>query len=84
MRANNVDTGLGACVWAKDLDRAHRIGRRLEVGSVWINSFEKPSPKAFFSGHKESRIGGEWGTLGVLAYCNAQVTHTYKQIAFGR
>jgi acyl-CoA reductase-like NAD-dependent aldehyde dehydrogenase len=49
---------------------------------VWINSFEKPSPQAFFSGHKESGIGGEWGTLGVLAYCNVQVTHTYKQIAF--
>ncbi|KAB8446257.1 hypothetical protein FH972_025238 [Carpinus fangiana] len=70
-RANKTTTGLGACVWSKDVAHAEKIGARLEAGSVFINSFEKPSPKAFFSGHKESGIGGEWGSSGIMAYTNA-------------
>ncbi|KAK5151343.1 hypothetical protein LTR04_006619, partial [Oleoguttula sp. CCFEE 6159] len=77
-RANNTNTGLGACVWGKDVAHAERIGMRLQAGSVWINSFEKPTAEAFFSGHKESGIGGEWGSHGLLAYCNAHVMHIYK------
>ncbi|WPH04900.1 Hypothetical protein R9X50_00779700 [Acrodontium crateriforme] len=77
-RANGSNTGLGACVWGKDVARAEAIGRRLEAGSVWINSWEKPTPAAFFGGHKESGIGGEWGKEGLKAYCNAQVMHSYK------
>jgi acyl-CoA reductase-like NAD-dependent aldehyde dehydrogenase len=77
-RANNSNAGLGACVWGKDIARAERIGKRLEAGSVFINSFEKPTPHAFFGGHKESGIGGEWGKDGLKAYCNAHVMHTYK------
>jgi acyl-CoA reductase-like NAD-dependent aldehyde dehydrogenase len=77
-RANNTNTGLGACVWGKDVDHAERIARRLEAGSVFVNSFEKPTPQAIFGGHKESGIGGEWGTDGIKAYCNPHVVHLYK------
>ncbi|KAJ6112112.1 hypothetical protein N7523_008173 [Penicillium sp. IBT 18751x] len=77
-RANDTDAGLGACVWSKDPNRALSIGRRLEAGSVWINSSEKPSPVAYFSGHKQSGIGGEWGRQGLLSYCNTQSIHIYK------
>ncbi|KAE8327214.1 Aldehyde/histidinol dehydrogenase [Aspergillus sergii] len=77
-RANHTETGLGACVWAKDRDYAEHLGRRLEVGSVWINSYEKPNPVGYFSGHKQSGIGGEWGRQGLLSYCNTQILHIYK------
>lgn len=77
-RANNTNAGLGACVWGKDVGHAERIGRQLEAGSVFINSWEKPTPQAIFGGHKESGIGGEWGSMGLLAYCNAQAMHVYK------
>ncbi|KAK5129278.1 hypothetical protein LTR08_003634 [Meristemomyces frigidus] len=78
-RANNTNAGLGACVWGKDVERAERIGKRLQAGSVFINSWEKASPQAFFSGHKESGIGGEFGNDGYKSYCNVHVMHTYKQ-----
>jgi acyl-CoA reductase-like NAD-dependent aldehyde dehydrogenase len=78
-RANNTLTGLGACVWGKDVARAEKIARRLEAGSVFVNSWEKPTPQAIFGGHKESGIGGEGGSMGLLAYCNAHVIHVYKQ-----
>ncbi|OQO11845.1 hypothetical protein B0A48_03572 [Cryoendolithus antarcticus] len=78
-RANNTNTGLGACVWGKDEKHAEAIAKRLEAGSVFVNSFEKPTPQAVFGGHKESGIGGEWGKDGLKAYCNAHVIHLYKQ-----
>jgi len=77
-RANNSLAGLGACVWGKDIERAERIGKRLQAGSVFVNSFEKPTPQAIFGGHKESGIGGEWGKEGLKAFCNPHVLHTYK------
>ncbi|KAF2846888.1 aldehyde dehydrogenase-like protein [Plenodomus tracheiphilus IPT5] len=77
-RANDTNTGLGACVWGKDVEKASKIARRLEAGSVFVNSFEKPTPQAVFGGHKESGIGGEWGKTGLLAYCNPHVIHVYK------
>lgn len=77
-RANDTNTGLGACVWGADVEKASQVARRLEAGSVFVNSFEKPTPQAIFGGHKESGIGGEWGTTGLLAYCNARVIHVYK------
>ncbi|KAF2201629.1 aldehyde dehydrogenase-like protein [Delitschia confertaspora ATCC 74209] len=77
-RANNTNTGLGACVWGKDVEHAAKIARRLEAGSVFVNSWEKPTPQAIFGGHKESGIGGEWGKTGLLAFMNAHVIHVYK------
>ncbi|KNG46698.1 aldehyde dehydrogenase [Stemphylium lycopersici] len=77
-RANNTNTGLGACVWGKDVEKACKVARQLEAGSVFVNSWEKPTPQAIFGGHKESGIGGEWGKTGLLAYCNPHVIHVYK------
>jgi acyl-CoA reductase-like NAD-dependent aldehyde dehydrogenase len=35
---------------------------------------------AYFSGHKESGIGGEWGKQGLLSYVNTQSLHMYKEL----
>lgn len=77
-RANNSNTGLAASVWASDRGHAEDIGRQVEAGNIFINSFAKTTARALFSGHKESGIGGEWGSTGILGYCNAQVTHVFK------
>ncbi|KAH7138598.1 aldehyde dehydrogenase domain-containing protein [Dendryphion nanum] len=77
-RANDTETGLGACVWGKDVEKASKIARRLEAGSVFVNSWEKPTPLATFGGHKQSGIGGEWGKTGLLAFMNVHVIHVYK------
>ena len=77
-RANNTNAGLGACVWGGDVKHAEEIAKRLEAGSVFVNSWEKPTPQAIFGGHKESGIGGEWGKEGLKAFCNPHVIHVYK------
>ena len=74
-RVNSIDSGLGASVFSSDLSRADGIGRQLEVGSVWLNSFSMPHPAGYFSGHKQSGVGGEWGKQGLFAYCAAQTIH---------
>lgn len=71
-RANDTATGLGASVWAKDLEKASIIAKQMRAGTVWINSHFDLSPMATFGGHKQSGIGSEWGLDGMKAQCNAQ------------
>ncbi|CAG8907711.1 unnamed protein product [Penicillium egyptiacum] len=70
--ANNGPMGLGSSVWSKDLERAHRIGRQMRSGSVWINSHFDVAPHVPFGGHKESGIGVELGLEGLKGFCNSQ------------
>jgi acyl-CoA reductase-like NAD-dependent aldehyde dehydrogenase len=77
-RANATNTGLGASLWTKDVAKGEEVAQRLEAGNVFVNSWTKPTPQAYFSGHKESGMGGEWGTQGVKSYCNAHVVHVFK------
>lgn len=83
-RANNTDTCLGACVWSADLQRAERTAYRLDAGSVWVNSFEKPGPLAPFGGLKLSGMGTEWGQGSLTNYCNQRAIHVYKVQGGGR
>lgn len=71
-RANLMNAGLGACVFSPNLERAERIARKLEAGTVWINMSEMPNPGAYFSGFKNSGLGGEMGKQGLLSYCYTQ------------
>ena len=77
-RANNTKAGLGATVFGSDLAQCQKVADRIESGMVWINSYPQPSPNAQFGGFKESGIGTEFGTLGVLAYANVKAVHVYK------
>ncbi|KUJ13663.1 aldehyde dehydrogenase [Mollisia scopiformis] len=77
-RVNDTRTGLGGSIYCADIERANKIASQIEAGTVWINSFERPLPQAFFSGHKESGLGGELGRHGLLSYMNPQVIHLYK------
>jgi acyl-CoA reductase-like NAD-dependent aldehyde dehydrogenase len=77
-RANNTKTGLGACIFGKDLKRCQRIAHEMEAGSVFINSSAIPTPLAPFGGIKESGLGSEWGPSGIKAYMNEQVIHNFS------
>ena len=79
-RANAGKTGLGASVWSKDLRRAERMARRLEAGTVWVNSHFDVAPRVPFGGHKWSGVGMEWGVLGLKGYCNPQILWLKKGV----
>ena len=79
-RANNSKTGLGASVWSKDIERATRMAKQLEAGSVWVNSHFDVAPNVPFGGHKWSGIGVEWGVTGLKAHCNHQTLWLRKSL----
>src|SRR5262249_22177418 len=73
-RANDSEFGLNSSVWAGGQARARAIARRLETGSVGVNStlliynsFDVP-----MGGIKRSGIGRRHGEHGILRYTQAQ------------
>ncbi|KAG7289835.1 hypothetical protein NEMBOFW57_006212 [Staphylotrichum longicolle] len=79
-RANNTNMGLGASVWSKDIDRARRMAKRLEAGSLWVNTHFELAPYVPFGGHKWSGVGMDWGTVGMKGWCNAQAIWVRKDL----
>ncbi|WP_344957304.1 aldehyde dehydrogenase PuuC [Zobellella aerophila] len=55
--ANDCKYGLGAGVWTRDLNRAHRMARRLKAGSVFINNYNDGDMTVPFGGVKQSGNG---------------------------
>ena len=66
--ANDTVFGLAAGLWTRDYRRAWRVARRLEAGTVWINTYKMFSISTPFSGSKQSGIGLEKGRLGIQQY----------------
>ncbi len=58
---NDVIYGLAAGVQTRDVKRAHRVARRLQAGTVWINTWHKIESNAPFGGYKLSGYGRENG-----------------------
>lgn len=67
-QANDTAYGLAAGLWTRDTVKAWRIARRLEAGTVWINTYRELSIAAPFGGVKESGLGREKGRQGVRLY----------------
>jgi len=66
--ADDTRYGLGAGVWTNDLSRAHRMSRRIDSGSVWVNTYCMIFLQGIFGGHKHSGIGVEFGLNGIKEY----------------
>jgi acyl-CoA reductase-like NAD-dependent aldehyde dehydrogenase len=65
--ANDTIYGLNASVFTNDVDRAYRAARELRSGTVGHNSFRSDFSIAF-GGFKQSGIGREGGTEGLLPF----------------
>ena len=70
--ANDSPYGLGASVWTKDPQRAERIAREIEAGSVFVNSLMRSDQRLPFGGTKKSGYGRELSELGIKEFMNAK------------
>ena len=73
--ANDTVYGLGAAVFTKDLERAHRVAADIESGMVWVNSSQDCDPRVPFGGVKQSGMGRELGEAGLEAYTQIKAVH---------
>ena len=74
-QANGTAFGLACGIWTESFKRAWRIGRALEAGSVWINTYKQSVTSTPFGGFKNSGVGREKGIDGLRLY--AQVKSMY-------
>lgn len=74
-RANDTTYGLGAALFTKDIERAHRAASEIEAGMVWINSSNDSDFRVPFGGVKQSGIGRELGEAGLEAYSQVKAVH---------
>ena len=70
--ANDVDYGLAAGVWTKDIHVGHRVAREIRAGTVWINAYRVVSPTTPFGGFKASGYGRESGRAGIDEYLQSK------------
>jgi len=67
-RANDVQYGLTAAVWTRDLTKGIRVARALRSGTVWVNDALQAPSEGIWGGFKSSGVGRELGPWGVEAY----------------
>lgn len=66
--ANDTEYGLAAGVWTQNLARAHRMARRLDAGTIWVNTYRAMSPMSPRQGFKSSGVGIEHGIESMQEY----------------
>jgi betaine-aldehyde dehydrogenase len=67
-QANDSVYALAAGVWSRDFKRAWRIGRAVQAGTVWINTYKQFSVSTPFGGWRDSGLGREKGREGIFQY----------------
>ncbi|PNU03156.1 MULTISPECIES: aldehyde dehydrogenase family protein [Alphaproteobacteria] len=58
-QVNELDYGLTAAIFTRDLNTAHLAAQRVQAGYVWINNVSEHFPGAPFGGYKQSGLGRE-------------------------
>ncbi len=67
-KSNDSIYGLSAGMWTRDVSRAHKVAKRLQAGTVWINCFNVLDSSLPFGGYKQSGWGREFGSEALYAY----------------
>jgi succinate-semialdehyde dehydrogenase / glutarate-semialdehyde dehydrogenase len=75
-RANDTEAGLVGYLFTRDLARGLRLSEALDSGMVGLNRGLVSDPAAPFGGTKQSGLGREGSTDGLLEFCETQYVAT--------
>ena len=80
-RANGTIFGLGGSCWGRNISRATAVARRIEAGTVFVNTHGTNSVnrQAPYGGVKQSGVGRRAGIEGVLEYSQLQTLTTFEE-----
>ena len=78
--ANDIEFGLGASIWTRDLSKADKMSRRIESGIVSVNNVVLSDPRIPFGGIKHSGIGRELSRYGILEFVNIKSVRFYDNL----
>jgi acyl-CoA reductase-like NAD-dependent aldehyde dehydrogenase len=67
-KANDTQYGLAAGVWTRDIKKAHYVARKLQAGTVWVNTYNVYDTAAPFGGYKQSGFGREMSAHALEHY----------------
>ena len=84
---NQTRFGLAGAVWTGQVERAHRVAREIEAGTVWINGYKTIGVMSPFGGFKESGYGRSSGRDALMEYTRTRSiwteTSNTPAMAFG-
>lgn len=74
-KANDTPYGLGAAVFTRDLERAHRVAAEIDAGMVWVNSSQDCDPRIPFGGERCMR----WAKCIIANICRRCENEWYRK-----
>jgi len=76
--ANQSDFGLGSAIWTQDLERADRLARQIQAGSIFVNGLMRSDARVPFGGIKNSGFGRELSEAGIKEFVNIKTIWVEK------
>jgi acyl-CoA reductase-like NAD-dependent aldehyde dehydrogenase len=73
--AHDSEYGLAAAIWTRDVTKAHRLSRKLQAGTVYVNCYDLGDISLPHGGFKQSGFGRDKSLYAFENYTNLKTTY---------